>query len=437
MDAHSGTASSAQGPLAQSSSPIGPKSNVTDEAVSGAGRCDGSKVHFELTPGILVADKRDQHLSITCGCKACVDAVPKKNKRPRMGPPKWLKHCGAATPPPAWKQSIKVDGAFSLRGKPLPLKSWAEINGSVLVHTPSGADRGTRLERTATSQPQNQQVPVGPQPTKGSGSGAGVPKDGMKAKKSGGRKEVHAGTDAASPMVWNLENPLGEAGSLATAAAAVLTMRVVPGSIVRRRDSGQLGWVQHLLPHQVEAADADTHVGASLANVQVVPVVRGCDMAQGDAASPEQLFLLDTRPAPRPELPGAAAAGAGGGGTGGHVGRAQPFNSKVGEATAPQRGAAQRTRDSGEMWALEEVVEVLKDVNVPASNECYQVRVKFVTNMQGAVEVHTAVAETGWRTDSPATAAMDDDWVTMPVPGDAGAKGSVEVQQRARADGVL
>ncbi|PNH10015.1 putative helicase [Tetrabaena socialis] len=77
-----------------------------------------------------------------------------------MEPPKWLKHCNAATPRSDWKRSIKVDEALPSSGKPLPLKSWAEINGCELVYTPSGVGRGTRLERRAASQPQAQQVSV-------------------------------------------------------------------------------------------------------------------------------------------------------------------------------------------------------------------------------------------------------------------------------------
>ncbi|PNH00689.1 Ankyrin-1 [Tetrabaena socialis] len=150
------------------------------------------KVHFELTPGTLVADKPDRRLSIACGCKSCVDAVPAEGKRPRMGPRKWLKHCDAAAPLLDWKQSIEVDGVLSSNGEPLSVKSWAEINGAELVYTSSSADRGTRLERRPASQPQGQQVPGRSRARKGNGSAAGGPKDGVKAKK-GGRRKLRSG----------------------------------------------------------------------------------------------------------------------------------------------------------------------------------------------------------------------------------------------------
>ncbi|PNH07910.1 Ankyrin repeat domain-containing protein 6 [Tetrabaena socialis] len=385
-------------------------------------------VHFKLTPGILVADKRDRRLSITCGCKTCVGAVTEEDKR--MEPPEWLRHCGATAAQMGWKETIKVDGALSSRGKPLSLESWAKANSSEFVYTNSGAGRGTRLVRTAASKLQRQQVSVDPQLTKGSGSGAGVPEDGAKAKKSAGRKKLHAATvptgatapqEAAAAMVWSLESPLGEAGSLPTSPGAVLTMRVVPGSIVRRRDSGQLGWVQYILPNQVEAAD----VGASLANLQVVPVVRGRDMPLGDAASPDQLFLLDTRPAPRQELLGGAAAGAGGGGgTGGYADRAPPSNAKVGEATAPQGFAALRPRDSGEVWALEEVVAVL------------QVDVQDIIDRRstGGAESHTGSPPAVPAASSSSAPASEDDRTPLHIACESGDAVSVEGLLAAGAD---
>ncbi|PNH07911.1 DNA (cytosine-5)-methyltransferase 1B [Tetrabaena socialis] len=351
------------------------------------------KVLFEDTPGILVANKLNWRLSITCCCKTCVDAEPEEDKRRRMGPAEWQKHCGAATPPPAWKTSIKVDGAVSSSsGTPLSLQSWAKANSSEFVYTQKGTDRGTRL--VPSSQPLGQQVhrlwstflqhgrpqnaeastPSSPSssdaempPSAGSASeaiGGASSSDGGSASKSSrsGSRARGSGRGTGSNGGSPAEGADEEAGPLWLAPGAH-TIRVVPGSIVRRRGrSQQLGMVQHIAKEaSYGASAASLHAGWSL---QVVPVVRGCDTVLGDASDAAQLFLLDTSSAPPPELlggEGGGVGGSGGGGSGGHVVSAAPSGKvKARETPESLRGAAELARGYREVWAMEEVVEVLQ-----------------------------------------------------------------------------